>query len=250
MSTTIDPAMNAARPAGRPRSAGNRALGVAKMQLINKWTFLGLPGVILAASFILTLAIWAMIPETATPKYSGAGQAIMWYFFALGLQSMSLTFPFSQGLSISRRNFFLGTVGLFAVVAACIAVLYVVLGYVETASNGWGLNGQMFALGWIAERPWPTQVFFYFVVMMFLFLLGFWGATVYKRWQATGLMTMGISFAVLAVAAVGLVTWQGWWANVWGWIVTLTPLSTGAVVLGLAVVLGIGAYLTLRRATP
>ena len=107
----------------------NRAIGVVRMQLINKWTFLGIPGVILASSFALTLAIWAMIPDTAEGvKYSGAGQAVMWYFFALGLQSMSLTFPFSQGLSISRRNFFLGTVGLFAVVAAVVSGLYVLLG--------------------------------------------------------------------------------------------------------------------------
>ena len=83
---------------------------------------------ILVSSFVLTLAIWAMIPDSVGAKYSGAGQAVMWYFFGLGIQSLTLSFPFSQGLSISRRNFFLGTVGLFAVVAAVIAALYVVLG--------------------------------------------------------------------------------------------------------------------------
>ncbi|MGA7204149.1 MAG: hypothetical protein WBX27_05920, partial [Specibacter sp.] len=61
----------------------NRAVGVAKMQLIDKWTFLGIPGVILVSCFALTVAIWAMIPESAEgPRYSGAGQAVMWYFFA------------------------------------------------------------------------------------------------------------------------------------------------------------------------
>lgn len=221
------------------------------MQLINKWTFLGLPAVILISSFGLTLAIWAMIPDTGTgPMYSGAGQAVMWYFFALGLQAMSLTFPFSQGLSVSRRNFFLGTVGLFAVVAAGVAVLYVVMGYLETATDGWGLGGQMFALAWIAERAWFVQVFFYFVLMMFLFLLGFWFATVYKRWQATGAVVMSLSLSVLLLGGLALITLRDWWPAVGAWIVTLTPLSLGAVVLALVLLLGAGAYLTLRRATP
>ena len=232
------------------RSAGHRSLGVARMQLINKWTFLGIPAVILVASFALTVAIWAMIPDSAGVKYSGAGQAVMWYFFALGIQSLTLTFPFSQGLSISRRSFFVGTVGLFTLVAAAVAGLYVFLGWIESASHGWGLNGQMFALAWIANEAWFIQMVFYFALMMVLFMLGFWGATVYKRWQATGLLTVGISLAVLAVAAAGLITWQGWWPSVGAWIVSLTPLNIALVLLGLAALLGIGAYLTLRRATP
>ncbi|MGA7205613.1 MAG: hypothetical protein WBX27_13385, partial [Specibacter sp.] len=183
-------------------------------------------------------------------KYSGAGQAVMWYFFALGLQSMSLTFPFSQGLSISRRNFFLGTVGLFAVVAAVVSGLYVVLGYVETATHGWGLNGQMFALQWIADQNWFIQMFFYFVLMMFLFLTGFWGATVYKRWQASGLLVAGIGLAAVLVGAVGLITWRGWWPAVGTWLAAQTPATTGLLVLGFSALLGIGAYLTLRKATP
>ncbi len=35
----------------------NRALGVARMQLINKWTFLGIPAVIIVLSFLVSLAI-------------------------------------------------------------------------------------------------------------------------------------------------------------------------------------------------
>lgn len=220
------------------------------MQLINKWTFLGIPAVILVASFALTLAIWAIIPNSVGVKYSGAGQAVMWYFFALGIQSLTLTFPFSQGLSVSRRSFFIGTVGLFAVVAAAVSGLYVALGAVETASQGWGLNGRMFALQWVADQPWSVQLFFYFVLMMFLFLAGFWGAAVYKRWQATGTLVMGLSLAVAAVAVAAVITWQGLWPAVGSWILTLTPVSIGALVLGLAALLGVGAYLTLRRATP
>ncbi|WP_207767443.1 hypothetical protein [Arthrobacter glacialis] len=228
----------------------NRALGVAKMQLINKWTFLGIPAVIITGSFLLSMVIWALIPDSVGVKYSGAGQAVMWYFFGLGIQSLTLSFPFSQGLSISRRNFFLGTVGLFTVLAAGIAALYVVLGLIESATNGWNLQGRMFAISWVADQPWFIQWFFYFVMMMFLFLLGFWFATVYKRWQATGTLVMSLSLAVLLVGAIALITLQGWWPAVGAWAITLTPASIGVLALALVLMLGVGAYLTLRRATP
>lgn len=232
------------------RSAGHRALGVVRMQLINKWTFLGIPAVIIAGSFLFSAVIWALIPDSVGVKYSGAGQAVMWYFFGLGIQSLTLSFPFSQGLSVSRRNFFLGTVGLFTLLAAAIAALYVVLGIIEKATNGWGLQGQMFALEWVAEKSWFIQWFFYFVLMMFLFLLGFWAATVYKRWQATGVLVMTLSAAVLLVGAAALITLQGWWPAVGAWIIALTPLTLGVVAFVLVLVLGAAAYLTLRRATP
>ena len=242
MSTTVNTTMGT--------NPGHRALGIARMQLINKWTFLGIPAVIIAGSFLVSLAIFALIPDSAGVKYSGAGQAVMWYFFGLGIQSLTLSFPFAQGLSVSRRNFFFGTVGLFTVLAAVISAVYVILGVLEKATNGWGLQGQMFGLAWVADRTWAIQWFFYFILMMFLFLLGFWSATVYKRWQTTGVLVMTLSAAVLLVGAVALITLQGWWTAVGTWIIALTPLSLGALALVLVLVLGGAAYLTLRRATP
>ena len=220
------------------------------MQLINKWTFLGIPAVIIAGSFLLSVVIWSLIPDSVGVKYSGAGQAVMWYFFGLGIQSLTLSFPFSQGLSVSRRNFFLGTVGLFTVLAAVIAALYVVLGFVEQATNGWQLQGQMFAIDWAAGQPWFIQWFFYFILMMFLFLAGFWVATVYKRWKTTGTLIMSLSLAALLVGAGALITLQDWWPAVGAWSVSLTPISTGALTLALVLILAAAAYLTLRRATP
>lgn len=119
----------------------NRIVNVAKMQLMSRWTYLGIPAVIIAGSFLLSVAIWALIPNSVGIKYSGAGQAVMWYFFGLGIQSLTYTFPFSQGMSVSRRSYFLGTVAVFAGIAAAISVLYVVLGEIEIATNGWGSRG-------------------------------------------------------------------------------------------------------------
>jgi len=228
----------------------NRVVNVARMQLINKWTYLGIPAIIMASAFLITYAIWAIVPSGGEIIYSGAAQSVMWYFLALGIMSMTLTFPFSQAMSVSRRTFYLGTVGLFAVVALAISVLYYILGLIEKATHGWGLNGQLYALGWLAGEPALVQIYFYFIAMVALFMIGFWFATVYKRWRATGMLVVWAAVAVVLLGLVALTTWQGWWPEVGAWFVAQTPLNVSAWASLFCAVLACGSYLTLRRATP
>jgi hypothetical protein len=56
------------------------------------------------------------------------------------------------------------------------------------STGGWGFNGRLYALGWIADSSPVVQILFYFIVMVALFMIGFWFATIYKRWQATGML--------------------------------------------------------------
>lgn len=228
----------------------SRIINVAKMQMINRWTFLGIPLVILVGSTVMTLAIWALLPASAREGelYSGSGQALMWYFLALGVQSLTYTFPFSQAMSVSRRTFYLGTLGIFAALALGYSILYYLLGLLETATGGWGFKGQIFALGWIAENNAAIQILFYFVAMVLLFMIGFWSATVYMRWKATGLLIAGICFAVLVIGLLALVGLNDAWAQVGSWFAA-TKVPGLALVMGvIGVALAGGSYLTLRRA--
>ncbi|GAA1127878.1 hypothetical protein [Arthrobacter flavus] len=227
----------------------SRVVNVMRMQLSNRWTFIGIPAVILLGSFGLSWVIWSFIPFEGA-KYSGGSQAIMWYFLALGIQSLTLTFPFSQGLSISRKSFFLGTVGLFSIIAAVTTALYYVLGLIEIATDGWGLNGRFFALEWIAEGSGLPMMVFYFTAMMALFLIGFWAATIYKRWQTTGLLITGIGTAVLLVGLVYYITRQELWGQVGQFLSSQTQLSVAGWLAVVGLALAGGSYLTLRRAVP
>ncbi|MDN5669394.1 MAG: hypothetical protein L0G87_13470 [Renibacterium salmoninarum] len=228
----------------------SKVINVVRMQMLNKWTFLGLPAVILVAAFALSAAIWAMIPNSESYKFSGAGQAPIWYFFGLGIQALTLTFPFSQGLSISRRAFYLGSMLLFGGVALAMAFLFWLAGLVEVASNGWGMNGHMFNLPWISDGPWYAVVLFLFAVMMLLYLMGFLGATVYKRWQATGLVVSSVGLGLILAGLIGLLTWQQKWLELFGWFGGQSNLSLAAWILAVCVLLAGGSYLLLRRTTP
>lgn len=227
----------------------NRVLKVMRMQLMNRWIFIGIPLIILAGSFALTLIIWGMFPAEGN-RYSGGSQAVMWYFFALGIQSLTLTFPFAQGLSVTRRTFFVGTVALFALIALIASVLYWALGLVEQATGGWWMNGRFFAIEWIADGPAYQPIAFYFATMMVLFLVGFWGATVYKRWQTTGLLVAGIAVALLLVGSMYLIGLQGAWEQVGQFLASQTQLNVAGWLAVLGLALAGGSFLTLRRAVP
>lgn len=226
----------------------NRVTNVMRMQLTNRWIFIGIPLIIVAASFLLTLVIWSFVPEQG--RYSGGAQAVMWYFFALGIQSLTLTFPFSQGLSITRRTFFLGTIGLFSIIALITSLSYYLLGLVEQATGGWGVNGRFFAMEWIAGGPWFHPIAFYFAVMMALFLVGFWSATIYKRWQTTGLLVAGISVALVLVGTLYLIGSRQAWGEVGAFLGSQSQLDVAGYLAVLGLALAGGSFLTLRRAEP
>lgn len=230
----------------------NRPLAVARMQLLNKWLYLGIPGIILVSSTLIAIAILAMIPQDSEggTRMAFSGQAVMWYFLAAGVQSLSLTFPFSQAMSVSRRSFYIGTLGLFSALALGLGVLYWLLGLVEQATNGWGVNGNIFAIPWIAEAAWWVQILLYFALTILLFMFGFWFATVYRRWRTAGLVAALVGFGLILLGAVGAASFTDSWASVGAWFMQLTPLSlSGWLLLG-GVVLAAGSYGTLRRATP
>ncbi|WP_334122808.1 MULTISPECIES: hypothetical protein [Glutamicibacter] len=229
----------------------NRIIKVARMQLINKATFIGIPLIILFSSFLFTVVIWWLVRRNDAEGilYGGGAQAPMWYFLALGIQALTLTFPFSLGMSISRRSFYLGTLALFATCALVLSVFYYLMGLLETATGGWWLDGRFFALQWISENNWFIQIMFYFVLMVLLFMIGFLIATIYMRWRQMGMVFFFTSLGVVVIGAIALITFTDTWMQFWEWVMTW---SAGGVTLwgGLVAVLMAGcSYLTLRKAT-
>lgn len=227
----------------------SRTLSVARMQLVTKWTYVGSPLLILAVTFILSLAIFALIPVSA-PKFSGGSQAPLWYFMVLGIQGMTMAFPFSQALSISRRAYFQGTLGVFSALAVVMTVIYLLGAMVERATGGWGMNGYFFNIPWISEGPWYGTGVFFFAAMMLMFILGFWFATIFKRWGTTGLLVSLIGTGVLLVGIIAVTTVNEWWGSVGAWSSGQSPLTLGLWAVVLSALLAGGSFLTLRRATP
>jgi hypothetical protein len=228
---------------------GGRILNVVRMQLINRMTFVWIPLLILGSVFLFSLLIWAMIPYGGM-KYSAGAQALIWYLVAVGIQSLTLTFPFSQAMSVTRREFFLGTYLTAALSAALLAVVCTLGGFIELATNGWGLNGWMFYIDWMWSAGPAGAALMVFAVAMLTFTAGFWGATVYKRFGGLGLTAVLAGIGLLLIGALWIIGRLNAWGAVFSWLGGLGVVSLALCVLVVVAALAATAYGMLRRLVP
>lgn len=227
----------------------SRVLKVVRLQLINRQTFIWIPLMILGGALALSLVIYAIIPSGG-PKYGGGGQAPLWYFFALGMQALTLAFPFSQALSITRRDFFFGTMVTAGLGGLLLSILFVVGGWIEDLTHGWGINGYFFRLPWVWEAGPLVAGLTYFALAMLLFVIGFTGATIYKRWGGAATTIVGLGVGAILVGLVFLFTKFSLWGAVVESIGSFGAAGLGLCMLAAVAVLGGISYLVLRRATP
>ncbi len=193
--------------------------------------------------------IFAMIPVD-TPKYGGGSQAPLWYFLVVGVQSLTLTFPFSQAMSVTRREFYLGTLLAATVTAAMLAVVFMVGGLIEQATNGWGINGYFFYLDWIWAAGPLAALVVYFIIAMLFFVIGFWTATIYKRFGSLWLTIVLVAIGLLIVGLMWLTGLANAWAQVFTWIAEQGALGLALWAVLAGAVLAAVSFLILRRAVP
>lgn len=232
----------------------NRIFSVVRMQFVNTQTYLWIPLMVLGGAFVITVGIWAALQQLGGVEvtlYSGGAQAPMWYFLVVGVQALTLTFPFSQAMSVTRREFYLGTLLTAAITSAGLAIIYVLFGLIEVATDGWGVQGHFFTLQpmWNDAGPLLMGVF-YFVLSMLFFVIGFWAATVYKRFGATWLTVILVGFGLLLVGAVWLISRANAWMQVGQWLDSLNAGGTILIMVGITAALALIAFPTLRRALP
>lgn len=228
----------------------SRTLNVVRMQLINRQTYLWMPLIILGGALVLSLLVFALIPTDEIKIAGGAPFAPLWYFMVIGVQALTFTFPFSQAMSVTRREFFFGTVLTAGLTALILAAIFVAGGYVEQWTHGWGLNGFFFYFEWIWQAGPLAAMLFYFTVAMVFFVTGFWAATIYKRFGGVWLTIVLTGVGLLLVAAIWLAGRFEAWGRMLATIWQLSALDVAAWGIGLVAVLAGIAFLTLRRAVP
>lgn len=235
-----------------------RVLNVIRLQLINRQTYLWVPLIVLGGSFAISLLIYAIIRPSVVgeadgvpfPIYGGGSQAPLWYFLFVGVQAMTMTFPFSQALSITRRDFFLGTMLTAIGTSVLLAILFVLGGLAELATGGWWMNGYFFHLPWIWEDgPFGAGVV-YFTVALFFFVVGFTFATIFKTWGMVALTLSWMGVALLLVGLVFLITRLELWMSVWIGITDLGALGLALWGLVVIAVMAVVSLVAFRRTVP
>ncbi len=228
----------------------NRTLNVVRMQLVNRNTYIWVPLLVLGGTVVISLAIFGLIASNNvdTQMFGGGAQAPLWYFGVVGVQALTLTFPFSQAMSVTRREFYLGTLITAALTAVGLAVLFVIGGLIEDATNGWGMGGYMFRLTWIwSQGPLVAGVFFFALAMLF-FIVGFCFATIWRRWSNVALTVILVGLGLVLVGAMWLIGQLDAWPEVLAWFGSLTPILLSLGMLLICLVLAGISYVMLRRA--
>ncbi|NUT69594.1 hypothetical protein [Pseudarthrobacter sp. C4D7] len=241
--------MTTLNPVAHHTAPRNRMLNVVRLQFLNRQTFLWVPALILGGSWALSMLIFWIVGGAGQTgvKAGGGAQAPLWYFLALGIQAMTMTFPFSQAMSLTRKEFYLGSLAAAAVSGLGMSVVFVLLGLLEQATGGYGFNAYFSYLEWVWMAGPLAAFLTYFALTMFFFVVGFWFATIFKRFGAVGLASSLLGTGAVLVAVVALVTFRQAWPAVAQWFMATGSLGLTLWGLALTTVLAIGSYLTLRR---
>jgi hypothetical protein len=214
------------------------------MQFVNKYTFVWLPLIILVVSLVLD--------RDLRHPYGGRSTAAEvrpdLVFLRPRHHVAELHLPFSQALSITRREFFFGTMLAALVTAVLLGAVFGVVGAIERATGGWGVNGYFFAGLGVDRRPRGRG----------LLRRGGDGALRGRVLGSDALPPLRRSRAdahavgrgVLLIAALWLVGRMDAWATVWTWLADLGPMGLTAVLAVLTCVLGAASFLTLRAPSP
>lgn len=230
-----------------------QVLQVARLHAINAPTTMVIPWATLALVLGINVAIFGAGAGVIEPASRTTGGLLAIYLVVgVGhLQTMTQLFPFAMGLSVTRRTFYLAT-GLWVLAQSLsYGLVLLVLGAVEAATNGWGIQLQFFRLGFLAQDGVLAQYLVYVGPLLVAAAAGVFTGVVFKRWGQLGIYGMAIGTVLLAGAATVLVTWQRWWPAVGSFF---TEQSTFVLLAGypllVAVVLGAGGWFAVRRATP
>lgn len=224
----------------------NNITDVVKLQLVNRQAYVVVPLIVLGGAFLMALLIFALIPATG-PKYAyGATFAPLWSFAVVGGQALTATFPFSQALSVTRRDFHVGALATAVLTSSMLAAVYVVIAFIERLTDNWGLNGYFTLPGFDASVPGVAFIG-YFALAMLFFVTGYFSAAVQRRWGTPRLIASYVALAVVLTAASALITRAEAWQAVGAWMVSQGALGMSLWVLALVALLASSAYLVVRR---
>ena len=197
--------------------------------------------------------MWPFLPSSRLTQpsgnYTGALVTIYIFMAIIGVQAATKFLPFAFTLGVSRRTYFLGTVGLVIGLCVMYSGILTLLWWIEGLTNGWGLQLHFFRVPWILDGPWYQIWFTNFALLALVFLLGLWLGLIYRRFGLTGSVAAYAILSLIVVAAALLITWRQAWPAFGRFVADLNILSASWLVVLVGVLVAAGGYLTIRRIT-
>lgn len=218
-----------------------------RVYTLNSPTILWVPALILAFSAAITFAIWALVPATSEPLYSGGINAPVWFFAFVGVQGVQQNFPFALALGVTRRTYTAVSFLTAGLLSLSLAAIITVGGAIEGTTAGWGEQKYFFRLPWMWADGWFGAFFLAAAIAWLIYIAGFGFTAVYKRTSlAVFILALGTLLLAL-VGAVAIAVSSAGWAALFEWFNRFGPLSTAATLAGICVLAAGASYMALRR---
>ena len=223
---------------------------VARLHLVDRFSYTWMVWGLMAFIFAINVAIFAVIPLTQpNGDFTGALISIYIFMAVIGVQAATKFLPFAFTLGVSRRTYYLGTVLLVVGLCLLYAVVLTVLWWVEGLTGGWWMQLHFFRVPWILDGPWYQVLITNFVLMTLVFVFGLWAGLIYRRFALIGSVVFFACLTMIVVLGVMIITWRGAWVAFGSFVANLDILGASGLVAVLAVLAGVGGYLTIRRIT-
>jgi type III secretory pathway component EscS len=217
---------------------------VARYQLLPPVNFVVVPLAVLAFAFAVNLIIASA--EGAGPDPTKAVVSIFVVLFAVGVISATRQLPFGLALAVSRRSYYLGTVGLVVALAAVYGLLIAGLQALERATHQWGVGLQFFEVHYFLTGPWYLTWLSSFVGMALLFAYGLCFGLVYRRWDTIGLTVFGFGQLMVVLAGVLIADADHAWHRIGHFFAVLTAAGLTGVLAAVAAAIFAGGFALMR----
>lgn len=241
-------------------SQPRRVWNVVRLHFVNRMIYLGIPWIIVGATWIVSMVIGILIVANSTgtgraKAFEGMGNSWavlspLWYLVVVGVLAIAQSFPFALGLSVTRRDFYLGTALTFVVIGSGNALAFAVLTEIERATSGWGIGTRMFTALWFGSQPFLVNLLSYLVICLGVFFIGSCIATIYMRWRVVGMLVFWLGLVAALVIVGVVVTLANGWATLFESLVSLGVAGIFGWLAVLVAAAAVFGYLILRRATP
>lgn len=227
----------------------NRVMTVMAIQTRDKLGWFILPWGILALSFVINVLVSVLLGGKVA-IYTGGVASIYIYMLAVGALIIKETFPFAIGFSVRRTDYFLGTMAIVVATCAAYAFLLSLLSLIEGSMiSNWGIGLHFFHLPYWSDASFIGQFWTYFTVMLFLFVLGFAPASLYRRFGLVGLLASFAVIGVIGTVFTVLATYQQWWVSIFHWLGQWSAVQYAWWLAPMTLICALGSYALLRRAS-
>ncbi|MDD9271071.1 hypothetical protein ACFPES_28895 [Paenibacillus sp. GCM10023248] len=195
----------------------NRVRNVIKLHMKNKMSWIWVPWMILGLNFVISFVIALSLNEDETMNTGGLFSVFI-YMLVTGSVTLKDTFPFALGLSIRRKDYFLGTVAMASLVSLFTSVLLTVVSLLEDVTGGWGVRLHIFKVAFLSDFSPIVACGIYFIILLHMYFMGFAISSVHRRYGGAGLLIFFIAAALLTTTGALLFSHFALWGLMFAWM--------------------------------